>query len=85
MLNEKKKILKSKINMFKIKYAFMILVNGHLQTVKFCIRHMVKICIPRNDKENKVMKTLLSTYDEAITELNRCVEIYRKRVDYKEN
>ena len=40
----------------------------------------MKICIPTSEEKNEAMKKLLSVYDETIAELNKNVEIYRKRV-----
>ena len=51
-----------------------------LKVIKFCVKHMDKICVPINEKENEVMKKLLVAYDEAINSLNESVNIYRKRV-----
>ena len=80
MLYEKINALKFKFIVFKVKYSHMKLMKHYLKTLKFCTYHMNKITIPTSDAENKVMKELLSVYDGTIVELNKNVDIYRKRV-----
>ena len=80
MLNKKINAIKFKFSIFKVKCSFMRVVRHNLKTLKFCIYHLNRICIPTNEEKNEVMKKLLSVYDETIAELNKNVEIYRNRV-----
>ena len=80
MLSEKIKKLQFKFSLFKVKLLHMKKMKYNLKVLSFCIHHLDKLCVPTNEKENEVMKKLLSTYDETIIELNESVDIYRKRV-----
>ena len=80
MLGKRIDRLKFKISVFKVKRSHMKLVKHDLKILWFCIHHLNKICIPTNEAKNETMKRLLSVYDETIAELNKNVEIYRKRV-----
>jgi hypothetical protein len=43
---------------------------------------MVKIGIPVSDGEKMLMEALLSVYDETIMELNKNVDVHKKRIDH---
>ena len=66
---------------FKVRYSFMRKISFDLKIINYCIRKLTKIGIPMNDKEYKVMKYLITAYDETIAVLDKCVEIYRKRTN----
>lgn len=82
MLNKKLNAIKFKFGVFKVKYSHMRLMKHYLKTLKFCIYHMVKIGIPVSDGEKMLMEALLSVYDETIMELNKNVDVHRKRIDH---
>ena len=72
--------LKFKLSVLRVKRAHWKAIKHRLKIVKFCIRHLDRICIPTSNAKNEAMKLLLSTYDETIKNLNKSVDIYRKRV-----
>lgn len=80
VLSEKIKALRFRLSVFKVKHSHMKLLKYDLKILKFCMRYMNKICIPVTEAENETMKKLFSVYDETIAELNKNVDIYRRRI-----
>ena len=80
MLNKKMYWLKFKFAVLRVKYSRMKLMECSFKILKSCIRELDKIGVPISEEENEAMKKLLSVYDNGITELNKSVDIYRKRV-----
>lgn len=79
MIN-KKNALMFKLSVLKVKYTHWRLIKHYLKILKFCIRHLDRICIPTTKSQNELMKKLLTVYDETIADLDKSVDIYRKRV-----
>lgn len=82
MLSEKIKFLKFKFACFKAKCSVMKAMKLKLKILKFCIHHANKINIPVTKGEVMAMESLLSVYDETVTELNKNMDRYREMLSH---
>jgi len=70
-LKRKKLELEFKLSIFKVKRTHRKGLRLRFKMLRFCLYHMDKIGIPKDKDYNELLKRLIKTYNNTISELSK--------------